>query len=128
MILSEGCWILLVDRELLIVEGARDAVRPRIENGNGRERRRRNAGIHGGHAALIIAPEKTYAQIQRARRPDLRADIEFVGIGTRKRRRDGGVRTAEPQQESAQLAGLNDSIAIAIDPLICASAQTIGIP
>src|SRR5437879_6474900 len=98
MILTERSGILLVDRELLIVERPWEAIRPRIENGNGRKRRRRNAGIHGGNTALIIAAEESYAQVQCARGPDLRADIEFVGIGSRNRRRDGGIRASETQQ------------------------------
>ena len=89
MILPQGRGILLVDREVLVVEGAWDAVWPRIEDGNGRKCRHRDAVIHGGNATLIIAPEESYTQVQRARRSDLRADVEFVGVRPRKRRQNG---------------------------------------
>src|SRR5207302_2748389 len=119
--------ILLVDRELRIVKSARNAVRPRVENGNRRKCRGRDARIHGSNAASIVTPEKAYAQIHPACGLDLRAHIKFVREGPCEGGRDRRIRPAETQHQSTQLARLEKSVGIAINPLIFPSAEAIEI-
>ncbi|HYM08222.1 MAG TPA: hypothetical protein VEU11_16850 [Terriglobales bacterium] len=74
-VLAESGRVLRIGGQPLVVERAWNAVRPRIEDGDGRERLGRHARIDGGDTILVVAAEQVNACDASPGERKLRADV-----------------------------------------------------
>src|SRR5581483_11687783 len=106
---------------------ARDAVGAGIENRPGGVGGVRHARIDGGDAALLVASEEANPGRRAGSEQRRDSGVDFVGVRPLERWRDRRVWSAEAHQQRALFAGLEPAVAVAVEPLVLAAAERLGV-